>query len=394
MNWRYVEEKVFIGITGVAGIFVALLLVFIIGDIFLMGLPSLNIDFLIGSESQKASFFGAIGNAIVGTIFISVGSVIIATPFAIGTAVYLKEYAPNNLMTKTFRFLIDVLSGMPSIVLGIFGLMIIVIVLKPLTGGFSLISGSIALAILIMPLIEKAIEEAMNTVPIELEHGSYALGSSQWETISKIIIPYSMSGIVTGMVLGVGRAAEESAVVLLTAGYSQFFPEYAIKHNDKLLFGIKIYPFQDLVGVLPISIYHAFEFMGRVPISNAFATAFVLIVIVMLINAMARLILWRFKMGAPRSPLFSDLFRAENLKLVSLPFLQPRAAVILASDTCTPISPEIKQPAIPPASDVEVKNTGASPLCHSPKTYEDMHLEDMPEDTIKASNVQLYDDYR
>lgn len=301
MKWRYIEEKMFIGITAAAGLTTAMLLVIIIGEIFFMGLPSLSLDFLLFSENEKEGLSQAIGNAIVGTIFLSFFSVLIATPFAIGTAIYLKEYATDNIVTKTFRLLIDVLSGMPSIVIGIFGLLIIVIALKPITGGFSLISGAIALAILIMPLIEKSTEEAMKTVPVELEHGGYALGSTKWETIRKIIIPYSMSGIVTGVVLSIGRAAEESAVVLLTAGYSQFFPEFAVKNHDKLLFGIKLYPFQDLVGVLPISIYHSYELMGKVPLANTFATAFVLIVIVMIINAGARLVLWRFRIDRKRS---------------------------------------------------------------------------------------------
>jgi|AGTN01.2.fsa_nt_gi phosphate ABC transporter, permease protein PstA len=300
MDKRHIEQYVFIGICGVAGLITAISLFVIIGSIFIMGLPSLNLDFILSSEHDTEGWSSAIGNAIIGTIYIAILSVVISAPFAIGTAIYLKEYAPDNIITRIFRFLIEVLAGTPSIVIGVFGLLIIVVALKPLTGGFSLLSGSIALAILIMPLIEKSVEDALNTVPEELEHGSYALGATQWDTIKKIIVPYSMSGIITGVIMGIGRSAEESAVVMLTAGYSQFFPEYAIKAKDGMLFDVKIYPVQDLVGTLPIAIYHAYEYMGRVPISTAFATAFVLIVIVMIINLSARAVMTTFKTDRPK----------------------------------------------------------------------------------------------
>jgi phosphate transport system permease protein len=195
----------------------------------------------------------------------------------------------------TLRFFIDVLSGTPSIVLGIFGLLFLVVYLKPFTGGFSLLSGGIALAILILPVIERSIEEAIYTVPAFLEEGSYALGATQWDTIKRIVIPFAMSGIITGIILGIGRAAEESAVVMLTAGYTQFMPQVGIRANSKLLFGVQVMPFQDLVAILPVSVYHSYEFGKLMPISNGFAAALVLIVIVMAINAVARLVLWRWK---------------------------------------------------------------------------------------------------
>ncbi len=294
---RNIMEWGVIAVTGGATITTVAILVFILGTIAVKGMPSINLYFLTTAESNTPGFGQGIANAIIGTIIISILSVLIAIPAAIGTALYLKKYASNNIITRTVGFLLDVLSGTPSIVLGVFGLFMLVYYLGPWTGGYSLISGAIALSILIMPVIERATEDALVTVPQSLEDGSYALGASKWETIKKIAIPFSLSGIITGIILATGRAAEESAIVMLTAGYTQFMPSIGTAHTDKIWYGIKIYPLNDLIGTLPIAIYHAYEFPTMVPASNGFAAAIVLILIVMFINAIARLILWKWKIG-------------------------------------------------------------------------------------------------
>ena len=294
---RSLEEKIFVAMAGAATVFTALLLILIIGKIALEALPALNLYFLTTAEINTPGFGQAIANAIVGTICLSLLSVAFAIPLSIGTAIYLKKYAREGLLTKTVRFLIDVLSGMPSIVLGVFGMLFIVIYLKPLTGGFSLLSGALAMAILILPVIERSAEEAISVVPKDLEDGSTALGGTKWTTIRKITIPYALSGIMTGIVLGIGRSAEESAIVVLTAGYSQFYPAVEVLSNPKMPFGIQLGPFQEPVGVLSISVYHMFQFPNIVPKANGFAAALVLILLVMVINLSARLILWRWKIG-------------------------------------------------------------------------------------------------
>jgi len=142
-----------------------------------------------------------------------------------------------------------------------------------------------------MPVMERSIEDAICSIPLELEEGSYALGANKWQTIRQITLPTAISGIVTGAILGFGRAAEESAVVILTAGYSQFMPEFAIKSNPNLMGDIKIYPIQDLVGTLPYSVYHAYENSNVIPMSNGFAAAFILIAFVLLINFLAKVVI-------------------------------------------------------------------------------------------------------
>jgi phosphate transport system permease protein len=212
----------------------------------------------------------------------------------------MTRYAKKSWLTDGFRFMIEVLSGTPSIVIGMFGFLIFVYYMKSVTGGYSLISGSIALSILIMPVMERATEEAILTVPKDLEEGSYALGATKWQTIRDITIPFCISGIITGIILGFGRAAEESAVVIMTAGYSQFMPEFAIKAHPGNIFGIKIYPFQDLVGTLPYAVYHAYENSNVIKLSNGFAAAFILVCVVLCINLSTKAVL-SYRLSGKRS---------------------------------------------------------------------------------------------
>jgi phosphate transport system permease protein len=297
MNTRKVENISFKIIAHLAALMTVAILVIILGTITYEAIPSLSPAFILRSESEVKGFGGGIANAVVGTILLSVLSPLFATPFAVGTAIYMKRYAHDGIFVRGIGFLIDVLAGTPSIVLAMFGLMILVYTLRFFTGGFSLISGVIALSILILPVLERATERAIENVPHEIEEASYALGANKWDTIKRITIPYAFSGILTGLVLSIGRAAEESAVVVLTAGYTQFLPEFKIAPHDKLLFGIKVYPFQDLVAALPITVYHGYEFPHMVDRSEGFAAAFVLILIVISINSIARFIVWRRRIG-------------------------------------------------------------------------------------------------
>lgn len=307
---RRFEEKCIIVLCSTAAVSALMALFYILITIFLSALPSLNLMFILTPESAAEHAGGGIFHAIVGSFVLSIWSTIIATPLAIGTAVYLQKYTRKSKWTKLVRFYIEVLSGTPSIVLGMFGFLVFVYYMKQVTGGYSLISGSIALAILIMPVIERAAEHAIEAVPTDIEHGSFALGADKWQTIRMITIPASLSGILTGLILGFGRAAEESAVVLLTAGYTQFLPEFAIKNSDKLAFGIKIYPFQDLIGTLPITVYNAYESSRVIPLSHGMAAAFVLLILVLCVNLCAKGVLWYGSRGSHRqSPLFLSLRR-------------------------------------------------------------------------------------
>ena len=281
---RHTTEKIITLLCLLATLAVVGTLFMIIGQVFINGLPSLSWYFITTPENAANGLGAGIANAIVGTILISFCATIVAAPFGFGTAVYMKRYAADNGVTRAFRFLLEVLSGTPSIVIGIFGFLVFVVYMKQITGGFSLIAGTIALAILIMPVIERSIEDAIDRVSPELEEGSYSLGANKWQTIHGITIPTAFTGILTGLSLGFGRAAEESAIVLLTAGYTQYMPEVGIQSVNGALGGVKIYPLQDSVGTLPYDVYHNFASAGLAKPSSGFAAAFVLIVIVFTIN--------------------------------------------------------------------------------------------------------------
>jgi phosphate transport system permease protein len=294
---RRLEEKIFIILSGASAIFTAFILIVILGTITISGLPSINLQYLTSAEASLQGAGSGVANAIIGTIYLSLFSVAISLPLALSLAIYLKRYAKDTYVTRFIRLLIEVFSGTPSIIVGVVGLILICLYLKPITGGWSLLSGSIALAILILPVVERSIEVAIDTVPLELEDASYALGANKWHTIRGITLPCAISGIIAGTVFGIGRAAEESAVVALTTGYSQYMPEYSIGHNSKLLFGIQIYPFQDAIGSLPMAIYNSFQYPMFESSGGGFRAAFILILIILIINMSARLILRRWKIG-------------------------------------------------------------------------------------------------
>lgn len=294
---RALKNNFFIFISYAATALTILALLFILGGIAVRGVPSISLSFLLTPESETPGLGGGIANAIVGTFILSIASPLLASPFAVGTAVYMKKYAKNRSLINAFSFFIDVLSGTPSVVIGIFGLLFLAFTLRYYTGGMSLISAIIALAILILPVIERSTEEAISNVPKEYEEASYALGATKWQTISKVTLPAAVNGIVTGIVLSVGRAAEESAVVILTTAYTQFLPEFKILPSDKLIFGIKIYPFQDIIAALPITVYNTYQNSHMIDQSEGFAAAFVLIVIVLIINTLTRLLVWKRRIG-------------------------------------------------------------------------------------------------
>ena len=283
---RHAMEMIVKALCLLAALVIVGMLFLIVGMLFIKGLPSLSLYFLITPENA-ASTFGigqGVANAIIGTLLLSFFATLIAGPFGFGTAVYMKRYAPDNGVTQSFRFLLEVLSGTPSIVVGIFGFLVFVIYLKNITGGFSLIAGAVALAILIMPVIERAIEDAIDRVSPELEDASYALGANRWQTIRGVTVPCAFGAILTGFTLGFGRAAEESAVVLLTAGYTQYMPELGIHNVNGIAGGLKLFPFQDQVGTLPIALYTDFKEAALVQPSAAFAAAFVLVALVFTVN--------------------------------------------------------------------------------------------------------------
>ncbi len=194
--------------------FTLLILIFIIVDISIKGLPQVTPSFL-SHEPQDMGRAGGIFSTIVATAYITLLAILLAAPFGVGTAIYLTEYTREGWTTRIIRFGSECLAGVPSIILGLFGFVLFVI---KLGFGWSVISGALTLGIMVLPIIIRTSEEAIKAVPQEYREACYTLGMSQWQTITRIVLPSALPGITTGIMLSVGRSLGETAVLLFTAG--------------------------------------------------------------------------------------------------------------------------------------------------------------------------------
>jgi phosphate transport system permease protein len=186
---------------------------YIIFDIIYNGIGAISWEFLTAYPRRGGSE-GGIFPAIVGTLCLAFGTIIVALPLGMACAIYLSEYARDNRFTRTVRLAIITLAGVPSIVFGLFGLGLFVLFFN---FGVSILAGSLTLACMVLPIIIVASEEALRAVPQSFREGSLALGATKWETIWKNVLPYAIPGMMTGAILGIGRAAGETAPILFTA---------------------------------------------------------------------------------------------------------------------------------------------------------------------------------
>ena len=177
------------------------------------GAGALSWDFLTQPPYRLTQ--GGIYPQIVGSIYLVALSTLFGAPLGIASAIYLSEYAPNNIITQTVRFFTETLAGIPSIIIGLFGLEVLVYELQLKT---SLLAGALALSIMMLPWTIRASEEAIKVVPREFREASLALGATKWQTIIRVVIPAALPGIITGVLLGMGRAIGETAIIWLTAG--------------------------------------------------------------------------------------------------------------------------------------------------------------------------------
>jgi phosphate transport system permease protein len=240
--------------------------------IIIQGAPAINWTFLtqMPSDGMRA---GGILPAIVGTFYLTLGTAIFSVPLGIGAAIYLAEYATENRWTRTIRIAIQNLAGIPSVVYGLFGLGIFVIFLKL---GTSILAASLTLSIMTLPVIISTSEEALRAVPNSFRVVSTSLGATRWQTIRRIVLPQSIPGILTGVILGLERAAGETAPILFT-GATFFLPR--LPHSPL-----------DATMALP---YHLFVISTQVPgmpIQIQYGTALVLLVFVLGMNIIASVI--------------------------------------------------------------------------------------------------------
>lgn len=258
----------------VIAMLVAATLVFIVLFVFVKGFPNLSTDFLFSTDgiAQKTIF-----PSFMATIMLIGLALVIALPLGIGAAIYLNEYAKRGgFMVKTIRLFVDTLSGIPSIIFGLFGAVFFV---KGLGLGYSIMSGGITLAIMILPTVIRSTEQSLSEVPDSMREASYALGAGKLRTVFVVVLPNAISGIVTSIILSIGRIINESAVLIFTVGSeSAYMPE----------------GFLDGISSLAVYIWKLLSAGLPEDIDMAYATASVLLVFVIILNILVTFSEWLF----------------------------------------------------------------------------------------------------
>lgn len=220
LNSRQTKDMLLRGLLWGASALSVAVLVVIVGYIFYKGITYINLDFIFGDYSPIGG--GGIFPMIVTTILMIFISLLIATPIGILAAVYLQEYAKQGRMVRIIRYATESLTGIPSIIYGLFGAVFFVIYLKL---GMSIIAASLTVSIIVLPVIIRTTEEALKTVPQSYREGSLALGTTKLQTLYKVILPSAMPGILSGVILSIGRIVGESAAIFLTAGTVAAMPD-------------------------------------------------------------------------------------------------------------------------------------------------------------------------
>lgn len=214
------SNKIMLGVFRAAAYITTLVLVAIIAYVAINGLPHISLDFIFGWP-QGVNAEGGIWPTIVSTIYVTALAMLICTPVAVLAAVYLAEYAKQGKVVDIIRYAADALASVPSIVMGLFGYALFV---EAMGLGLSMVSAALALALLMLPIVMRTTEEAIRAVPRYIRWGAYGLGATKWQVVSKIVLPSAFGRIATGIVLAIGRAIGETAVVLYTMGQAINLP--------------------------------------------------------------------------------------------------------------------------------------------------------------------------
>ncbi|MEM7034861.1 MAG: phosphate ABC transporter permease PstA [Chloroflexota bacterium] len=266
---RQLSQKIAKVVIGATAALVVVPIVMVIGFIIFNGIGAISWEFLT-AVPRNGMREGGIMPALLGTVFLTFGTSIVAMPLAIGAAIYLAEYASDNRLTRWVRLAIVNLAGIPSIVYGLFGLGAFVLFLN---FGTSIIAGSLTLGILTLPVVISASEEAILSVPQQFRVVSLSLGATRWQTIRHQVLPHALPGIITGVILGLGRAAGETAPILFTVA-AFFLPELPQSAFDQTM-------------ALP---YHLFVISTQVPgmpLEIQYGTALVLLMFVLSLTLVA-----------------------------------------------------------------------------------------------------------
>ncbi len=263
------EEKICKFFLWVIAAVVLLALILIIGQVVSRGIVHVDWGFLAESPRQGGEE-GGVFSSIISTVYLAILSLLLATPVGVGAAIFLTEYAHQGKLLQIIRFTTESLAGIPSIIFGIFGFTFFVIYLNM---GWSILSGSLTLSLMILPTIVRTTEEAINAVPHSFREGSFALGGTRWQTIVKVVLPPALPGIITGLILGLGRVVGETAAVMLTAGSALGIPRSLFDPGRSMSLHLYILAIEGIC------------------MERAYATGTVLIITIIIINFMANLLI-------------------------------------------------------------------------------------------------------
>ena len=264
------------------------LLLCIIGYVVVKGIGKVDFQFLFTEKSVLKGSDGILGNT-VNTLYIIILTLLIATPVGVGSAVYLTEYSRPGRVVRLIEFTTETLAGIPSIIFGMFGKVFFAEVLGL---GYSLLTGAFTLTLMVLPLVTRNTQEALKTVPESYRSGALGMGAGKWYMIRTIILPSAMPGIITGVILAIGRIVGESAALLFTAGSAYSIPNISMNGN---VLGDVIFPLLEKYtqsgGTLTIEMYLR---MTKGQYEGAFGIAVVLLIIVFLINFLAKALAAKF----------------------------------------------------------------------------------------------------
>jgi phosphate transport system permease protein len=269
---RYLAQRIGFILLGLVALVVVTPILIVVGAIVVRGAGAISWEFLTAMprDGMKA---GGIFPAIVGTLVLTLGTSLVAIPVGVGGAVYLSEYAGDNWLTRAIRLAIINLAGIPSVVYGLFGLGLFVLFLQ---FGTSILAGSLTLAIMTLPIIISAAEEALRAVPVEFRTVSASLGGTRWQGIRNIVLPQALPGIITGVILGLLRAAGETAPILFTVA-AFFLPRLPQTPFDQTM-------------ALPYHLYVISTQVPGMPVKIQYGTALVLLALVLSLNIVATVI--------------------------------------------------------------------------------------------------------
>lgn len=276
---RRVSDLVLLGLIYLSAVFALALLIGIIVYVFAKGAHTISWTFLTTVTSSLKGTVGILGN-IVNTLYIIVLTLLIATPIGVGSAIYLNEYARPGKLVRMIEFTTETLAGIPSIVFGLFGMMFFGTTLGMKT---SILTGSFTLTIMILPLITRNTQEALKTVPDSYRSGALGMGATKWYMIRTVLLPSAMPGILTGVILAIGRIVGESAALLFTSGSGRNLPKPGLTGFFE--------KFTQSSGTLTIELYLQ---MQNGKYDTAFGIGCALLVIVLGINFLAKFVAGKF----------------------------------------------------------------------------------------------------